>query len=695
MFVRAMLSGSLVLIVGSLLAAEPTIDTRRGDALLVEYFKNRTQAIADTSLTNIKSLEDWTLRRAEYHRQLREMLGLDPLPERTPLEAQITGRVEHDEFTVENVHFQSRPRLYVTGNLYIPKNLKAKAPAVLYVCGHAQVKKDGVAYGGKTHYQHHAGWFARHGYVCLVIDTLQLGEIEGIHHGTHRYGMWWWLSRGYTPTGVEAWNCIRALDYLQSRSEVDPERLGVTGRSGGGSYSWWIASVDDRIKAAVPVAGIVDLQNHVVDGVVDGHCDCMYMLNTYRWDYPQVAAMVAPRSLLITNTDKDPIFPLEGVERLHQKVRGIYRLHDANKQLGLQISEGPHWDVAELQVAAFRWFNRFLKKEDPPIEHAARKLFEPELLKVFKQLPTDQLNTTIHETFVPQAEPKLPASASDWQQQRDGWLAALREKSFRAWPADGGALNVRPVWSVEKDGMRLAAYDFTSQPTIDLRLYMLRRANQERDDLLVLNVLDDTGWRELLATLRGGFAEQFKDELAVEPDAKAYEQTRKMFQSFKWGMAYVAPRGVGPTAFDPSEKKQVQLRRRFMLLGETLDGMQVYDARRAIQSLRTLDAARDVPLWLQGQRQAAGTALYASLFEPNIKRLDLWHLPTSHRDGPCYLNVLRYLDLPQAVALAAERSQVRMYLSDKSGWDYATDTATKLGWDAKQIQIRALPKADK
>ena len=117
--------------------------------------------------------------------------------------------------------------------------------------------------------------------------------------------MWWWLNRGYTPAGVEAWNCMRALDYLETRPEVDGDKLGVTGRSGGGAYSWWIAAIDERIKGAVPVAGITDLQNHVVDGGVEGHCDCMFMVNTYRWDYPQVAALVAPRPLLIANTDSD------------------------------------------------------------------------------------------------------------------------------------------------------------------------------------------------------------------------------------------------------------------------------------------------------------------------------------------------------------------------------------------------------
>ncbi|MEZ6112575.1 MAG: prolyl oligopeptidase family serine peptidase [Pirellulaceae bacterium] len=268
-----------------LIAAEPNKDTSRGDRMLAAYFKDETAKLTEACLADIRTLDDWQTKRDQYRQELYEMLGMDPLPERTDLHAEITGKAEHDEFVVENVQFQSRPGLYVTGNLYVPKKADKPLPAILYVCGHGRVAKNGISYGNKTHYQHHGAWFARNGYVCLTIDTLQLGEIEGIHHGTYRYNMWWWLNRGYTSAGVEAWNCIRALDYLQSRAEVDGERLGVTGRSGGGAYSWWIAALDERIKCAVPVAGITDLTNHVVDGCVEGHCDCMYMVNTYRWDY--------------------------------------------------------------------------------------------------------------------------------------------------------------------------------------------------------------------------------------------------------------------------------------------------------------------------------------------------------------------------------------------------------------------------
>src|SRR4051794_9003953 len=261
-------------------AAPPTAD----DAVIRDYLRVETDKLAARCLSDLKSKEDWTSHREEYRSQLLDMLGLDPMPEKTDLNPVVTGTIDHPEFTVEKVYFQSRPGLYVTGNLYVPKHLDKPAPAVLYLCGHGEVKKGGVSMGNKTYYQHHGIWFARNGYVCLVIDSVELGEIPGVHHGLYKENMWWWLDRGYTPAGAEAWNCVRAIDYLQTRKEVNPKKIGVTGRSGGGAYSWWIAAIDDRIAAAAPVAGITDLEDHVVNGCVEGHCDCMYITNTYLWD---------------------------------------------------------------------------------------------------------------------------------------------------------------------------------------------------------------------------------------------------------------------------------------------------------------------------------------------------------------------------------------------------------------------------
>jgi dienelactone hydrolase len=671
-------------------AQEPKLDTSRGDKMIAQYFADETAKLRDGCLADIKTLADWEAKRETYRQELLEMLGLAPLPSRTELNAAITGTFDYEDFVVEKLHYQSRPGLYVTGDLYRPKEITEPLPAILYVCGHGGVKQDGVSYGNKVSYQHHGAWFARHGYVCLVIDTLQLGEIEGIHHGTYRYNRWWWLNRGYTPAGVEAWNCVRALDYLQSRKEVDPERIGVTGRSGGGAYSWWIAAIDDRIKCAVPVAGITDLENHVVDGTVEGHCDCMFMLNTHQWDYPQVAALVAPRPLLISNTDRDGIFPLEGVVRTHAKVRGVYRLYGKPENVALQITAGPHKDTQELRIHAFRWFDQHLKGTDRLIEKAAVKLFQPPELKVFDALPADERNTSIDETFVAEAPPPtVPEDTAQWNQQRDEWRKTLLEKSFRAWPTDGEPLEVKQAFSVERDGVQLSAYDFTSQGAIRLRLYLAHRAGLDKADLVVLNALDAAGWNEFLATYRPAFEKELAEETLPKADDEAFKQTQGMFKSFAWAMAYLAPRGVGPTAWDQTERKQTQHRRRFYLLGQTLEGMQTYDVRRAAQTLRTLDAMRDVPLWMQGRRQMAGVTLYASLFEPDVTRLDLHALPNSHRDGPIYLNVSRYLDMPAAVAMAAERSRVVIYDAEpRDTWEYPEAVVKKLGWDAKKLQIR-------
>jgi cephalosporin-C deacetylase-like acetyl esterase len=661
--------------------------------MLAEYFRAETAKLRDQCMADTKTLQDWETNRQIYRNQLFEMLGLDPLPEKTDLKAVTTGTVDHNEFTVENIHYQSMPGLYVTGNLYIPKGLEKPAPAVLYVCGHSLVKKNNISFGNKTAYQHHAAWFARNGYVCLVIDSLQLGEIEGIHHGTYRYKMWWWNSRGYSPAGVEAWNCIRALDYLQMRAEVDKDRIGVTGRSGGGAYSWWLAALDDRIKAAVPVAGITDLQNHVVDGTVEGHCDCMFFVNTYRWDYPLVAALVAPRPLLISNSDKDNIFPLDGVIRLHQKVRDIYKLYNAEKNLGLHITEGPHSDTQELRIHAFVWFNRFLKGENPTIDKTTVPFFEPEQLRVFSELPSDQINTKIHESFVPQApEPAVPQSAEQWTKQRDTWMNALQEKSFRGWPteAQAGSLDIKPIFSVERHGIRLSTFDFTSQPYVRLRLYLTQPLGLKKPNTVTLNALDQQQWSQWLSAMRVGFPTELNEPNSPEPNEVAFKQIQKVISNTNCAIAYFASRGIGPTAWKVDEKKLTQIQRRFMLLGQTVDGMRVWDVRRAIQTLRSLKSVDNVPIGLKARGQMAGIVLYASLFEPEIDRLDLWHLPHSHYDGPDFLNVLRYLDMPQALAMATERSQIRLYQKDDFQWQFPQAVSKTLGWPQEQFQIHTV-----
>lgn len=668
-------------------------DPTPGDTMIQRYFEAETEKISKETVRLIDETDDWDARVPELRAELQDMLGLKPFPEKTDLKPVITGQFEHDGVIVEKLHFQSRPGLYVTANYYRPKEQDGPLPTILYVCGHGRVKIDGISYGTKANYQHHPLWFARNGYTCLIIDTLQLGEIEGIHHGTYRYNRWWWNARGYTSAGVEAWNGIRAIDYLVSRPEVDAARIGVTGRSGGGAYTFWIAALDERIKVAAPVAGITSMKNHVVDGCIEGHCDCMFMVNSRRWDFPLLAATIAPRPLMILNTDKDRIFPTDGVVDLYLKTEKVYENLGAKDHLGLAFYEGPHKDTQPLRVAAFHWFDRHLKGESIDYEipqTTAPKEFEPGQLRVFEQLPDDEINTSIDETFVPKApQPKVPAKVADWTVLRDTVLKELRQLSFAGWPSTEEPLQLKLENQTTRDGITFSQYSFNSQSTIQLPLHLVHRKGLKPDelDLVVLNVLDDETWIDFAETFSPGFPGVFPG-LEPSPDRAAYEAELGLHRSMKWGMAYLPARGIGPTAWTSDEKERIQIRRRFALLGQTLDGMRTWDVMRGIEALRSIEGMEQADLWLQSNGAMAGNTLYASLFTEKVHRLDLHQLPPSHRDGPYYLNVLRITDLPLSLAIASERSQVRLYSETTEAWQFPAKVAKALEWEGKPFELR-------
>ncbi len=522
------------------------------------YFEREVSDMEGRLAAEVKTKEDWEAKRNQYRTELKEMLGLEPEPPRGELKATVTGTLEADGLVVEKLHFQAIPGLYITANYYRPAVVKEKLPTILYVCGHSRmVGPDGRSNGNKSHYQHHGIWFARHGYTCLVIDTVQWGEFLGEHWGTYQLNRWWWLPRGYSPAGLEAWAGIRSLDYLATRPEVDMGRIGCTGRSGGGAYTWFITALDDRVKVASPTAGITTLRDHVMGGCIEGHCDCMFMNNFHRWDFDKVAALAAPRALLISNTDKDDIFPLGGVLRVYQSTRRLYDILDAGTKIGLQFAEGPHKDTQPLNIGAFHWFDRFLKGADSMavISEPAVPLFEPEQLRVFKDLPKDEINTRIDEVFVPEFKvPPVPESKEQWETLKTKWMEALRQKVFRGLTADS----------------------LPGEP----------------------------------------------------PPSRHFE-------------------------------------RRFALLGIPIDQVKMANppAGDKAQASGT-DAAR---------------LIYQILLGSPVREARLVQMPTNHRKGPFFFNILRHLDLPQAVAMAAEKCRLTI-TGRPEDWVWALETARKLGF---------------
>ena len=594
-----------------------------GDRMMQEYLAQETKKITAAFMAGIRSKEDWERVRPRLKEEYFYMLGLWPLPEKTPLNATVTGTLERPTFKVEKLHFQSMPGLYVTGNLYLPKKIEGRLPAILYLCGHSGRGRN----GNKTAFQHHGIWFANNGYVCLIIDTLMLGEIGepmgAIHHGTYRYNRWWWHSRGYTPAGVECWNAIRTIDYLVSRAEVDPERIGVTGISGGGIGSFWPAAGDERVKAAVPVSGLSDLETQVIDKVINGHCDCMFFYNTYLWDLTGIAALIAPRPFLFANSDWDTIFPMPGNQRIRDRMEYLYGLYGkagGSGNFNICVAPGGHSDSYELRLMAGRFMNRHLKGDNSDPVEPKPELFKPEELRVYsedKDIPADQLNTKIDELFVPKAEVTVP-SAEDFARFKEEMLEKLREYCFRAWPESypsetgdvRGKLYTEPPIYVQ--GAALSGAKSTGMPC-----------------LVVLNP-------------------------GERPDNYPLEHLELLGDNY---IIFLMPRGVGLTAWTTKNPPNY-VERSLALLGRTVDSGRVWDVRVAAFALKKLMAANEdanPSIKVLGKGQAGIIAAYAALFEPAISEVILVEPTETHMQCPHFLNVLRVLDIPDALGLLAPK----------------------------------------
>jgi dienelactone hydrolase len=605
-----------------------------GDKMIQEYLRVEAEKIEAHFLPNVATPEGWAKARPALKEEYFYMLGLWPLPPRTPLEPRITGTLSGDGYVVDLIHYQSRPHLYVTGNLYRPATLEPgkRLPAVFYVCGHSVRGRN----GNKTAYQSHGIWFARHGYVCLVIDSLQLGEIGAVHHGTYREQRWWWHSRGYTPAGVECWNGIRGIDYLISRPDVDPERIAVTGISGGGAATWWISAADERVKVAVPVSGMADLLSYIPNRTINGHCDCMFMYNTFGWHWTQIAALIAPRPLLFANSDKDPIFPMDANRRVINHLEDFYAIFGAGDRVDALVSLGGHAYRKDIRQAAFRFINTCLKADPREVADSEVDLvlndakppshpIPPEKLRVFpadKDIPGDQINTTVDKVFVPLADAKMP-ERGQFDRWRQDLRAELKRVSFRYFPE-----RIPPARLVEQLTPTVARMG--SEPGIEFRLQtpdLPRPAQPVRIVLVVSSPDSPSNPSEWLKPL-------------VQPGDVVY---------------VCDARGIGDTRWTRKNPPNY-VERSLALLGRTADTGRVWDVIAAARYLREQSQGK-LSLHVVGKGAGGILAAYAALWEPDIAAVTLVEPPSSHMEpaAPQFLNVLRVCDVADVCGMLAPR----------------------------------------
>lgn len=638
---------------------------------IYEYLCLKARQITRNSLSDIRDLDYWEKTREERYRKFISMLGLKEYindSKRTRLNVKVTGSIEREKYTILKIFFESLPKLYVTGNLYIPNNIKGRVPAILYLSGHAANQK--------YHYQAHPKKFAELGFVSLIIETIQLGEISGYHHGTYRYGMFNWYSLGYTPAGVEVWNAIRAIDLLQSRPEVDPDKIGVTGISGGGAMTWYTAAADPRIKVAAPVCGTATIESHVCRRTINGHCDCMFWINNYLWDLTDVGALIVPRPLLIASAKNDWIFDIESVRLIYKKLEKLYKLYREEDKLLLVETPGPHSYHENSRKAIFKWFLKYLKgieisdKELGDIELDFNKLEPVESLRVFTYgYPVDERVTTVQEWFIRPASAPNIKNKNDLFEYRSRLKKILLEETFSVFPKDEQSLDT--VFELEQDDGKNMGYLVSFNVEDDWRIYM-HVIKPKNIDVPARAVLVPLNYGEILW------------------------KSRRMFSDLlsNWIIAFLEVRGTGLSSW--GKEMEWFLRRSAMLTGRTLTSIRVYDTIRGMKVLRNIKWVDKDRIALYGRGDMAAVALYSALLDENIDTLILENPPPSQNiysnpDGTGniieMLNCLRYTDLPYVAGSLWPTKIVFIGLRPET-YEWTEEVYRRLGEPGKILRIK-------
>lgn len=302
-------------------------------------------------ITTFSSREEVERRREELRFNLRMAAGLYPWPEKTPLNPRYEDVGDYEGYSVKKVMFESSPGMWSTGNLYLPRPMKAKAPAILNVIGHWMEQR--LTRMDTADYPQQIANFARMGFICLVTDMI--GTVDS-RQLSHEYGggeKELWLSNGL---GVQLWNNIRALDLLCSMPEVDADNIGVTGASGGGSQTLFLSLLDERIKAAAPI--------NMISLHMQGGCMCENAAGLRRdTDNTEMCAMLAPRALFLAGSTGDWTKYLETAEL--PGVLEAYRQYGAEDMVEHFYQDAPHQYNDKTRHRVYSFFARHLMGCDP------------------------------------------------------------------------------------------------------------------------------------------------------------------------------------------------------------------------------------------------------------------------------------------------------------------------------------------
>ena len=580
----------------------------------------------------VMSAEDVTALQQELRARFLDLLG--GLPEAaTPVPpVEITGRIEADGYTIDKLVYESFPGYFVSALLYKPRNAKAGCPAVLSPCGHSPVGK-----AADTYQILHAN-LARQGYVSLTYDPVgqaERSQFWDADAGKSRFNLVCGEHAvlgnplyllGTSLARYRIWDGLRGLDYLASLPEVDPQRIGCVGNSGGGTLTAYIAALDPRVAAAAICCYITTLPRRMANRIeADPDSDPEQDIFDFVGqgiDHAGLVALRVPRPTLLGTAEFD-FFPIAGARESYNEARHIFAAAGAGERVTRVEAAEKHGLSAPLRKGVYDWFGRWLqgRNEPAPAEAAG---FRPLSAKDLQVCETGQVGLSFHSR---------PLLSLAWEQFEQ------RPKSSRKIPL--------------RDTLRL------DRAQADFDLQTLAPLSENGTTVLLVNGNESPEWqaeKNLLSVL---------DELKV-------------------GVAVVDPRGVGRTRCpleiagldyaEPLAGVEANVAYNAFLLGKSLLGMRVTDVLAAVEKLSAWHAGQRIVLC--GRRDAALVCCLAAAVEPKVAAVAVEEMRLSYRPlfaGPgeainaasILPNLLRdFGDIPEVLAAISPR---KLLLAGSSG----------------------------
>ena len=418
-------------------------------------------------IERLATIEDVSRRRA-YLRQ-RMLNDLGGFPERTPLNARVVGVLQRPGYRIEKVIFESQPHFYVTANLYLPTTGHPPYPAILFPLGHEP--------GGKTNptWQQMLGSLATKGFVALTWDPIGQGERLQIYDEDLRESKVGDSTTEHTVVGAQClligdhlarytiWDGMRALDYLLSRPEVDPTRVGLTGNSGGGTHTAYIAALDDRIQVAAPSCYITSWRLMLQTiGPQDAEQTFPFWLQD-GLDYPDYLYAFAPKPYLLLSAIRD-FFPIAGARETFAEAAKVYSAIGAKEKLGMFEADDGHGYNKTRRLAAFEWFSRWLKGVEDKDPEPQIEMATPEELRC---TPTGQVSTSLGGESVFTLNQKRLERLKANRRTQPVELPGKAQELIHYEPSST-SLQVRPYGTIPRSGYHIEKLTYESEPGITI-----------------------------------------------------------------------------------------------------------------------------------------------------------------------------------------------------------------------------------